>query len=71
MNNLPGWLDAIILVGAVLTIYFVPTIVANYRKAKYTTGIFILNLFLGWTLFMWVGALVWAVSSPRGENSGA
>ncbi|WP_174299560.1 superinfection immunity protein [Caulobacter sp. S45] len=40
--------------------YFVPTIVAFRRKDRQRTAIFILNLFLGWTLIGWVGALVWA-----------
>jgi hypothetical protein len=44
-------------------IYFIPTFVALNKK--YTAGIFITNFFLGWTLLGWVGALVWAVSSPK------
>ena len=44
--------------------YMLPTLIANSRSAKYFAGIAILNIFLGWTLLGWVGALIWAVSSP-------
>ena len=43
-------------------IYFIPSFTASVKKHPYTTGIFILNIFLGWTIIGWVGALVWAVS---------
>lgn len=42
-------------------IYFVPTIVAFGRGHKNALAIFILNLFLGYTLVGWVIALIWAV----------
>ena len=44
--------------------YFLPTIVALMRKQHNTTSIFILNLFLGWSLVGWVVALVWALKNP-------
>ncbi|HXZ78997.1 MAG TPA: superinfection immunity protein [Terriglobales bacterium] len=40
--------------------YFVPTIIAVVRSKRDTFGIFLLNLFLGWTMIGWVVALVWA-----------
>lgn len=43
-------------------ISFLPTVVAMWRGCKSTGGIFIVNLFLGWTLLGWVGALAWAAS---------
>ena len=43
--------------------YFIPSIIA-FNKKHYA-GIFYLNLFLGWTFLGWVGALVWAHSSPK------
>jgi len=39
--------------------------VADFRNSKYTAGIVILNLFLGWTLIGWIAAFIWAVSSPK------
>ena len=38
----------ILLIGAFL--YFVPTIVAASRKVRNGASVFIINLFLGWTL---------------------
>ena len=44
-----------------LPIYFAPAIVAYYSNHKQLLPIFLVNLFLGWTILGWVGALVWAV----------
>lgn len=44
-----------------LIIYLVPSIVAKMRKHKKVNEIIIVNVFLGWTFFGWVGALIWAV----------
>ena len=41
-----------------LVFYFLPTLVG--RKRRNGLAIFILNLFLGWTLVGWVVALAWA-----------
>lgn len=48
-----------------LAIYFLPFIIAagNPRGPM----IFVINLFLGWTLIGWVIALAMAVA-PKGEN---
>ena len=55
-----GLLGLLVLIPS----YMLPTLIANSRSAKYFAGIAILNIFLGWTLLGWVGALIWAVSSP-------
>ena len=41
-------------------IYFVPTIIAALKRKRNWLAIFLLNLFLGWTLIGWVVALIWA-----------
>jgi len=51
---------AIGVVVASIYIYFIPVIVARRRNHPNSTSIGILNIFLGWTIFGWVGALVWA-----------
>lgn len=51
----------IILVGS---IYLLPTWVA-WIRGRMTAPIFVINLFLGWTLIAWVVALAMAVSSPN------
>jgi hypothetical protein len=51
-----------LIVGLVcLGIYFLPSIIAYRRKHKNLLAIFALNIFFGWTLFGWVGALVWSL----------
>lgn len=44
------------------SLYFIPAIVAKSRGHHNTLPIFLLNLFLGWTFFGWVGALVWSAT---------
>ena len=46
-----------------LFLYILPSIVGVQRKHKNANAIIILNIFLGWTLLGWIGALVWAVTN--------
>ena len=55
----------IILAIFSLIIYFLPSIVANYREIEKQAGVFVVNLFLGWTLIGWVVALTWAVTGEK------
>jgi len=41
--------------------YFLPAIVG--RDKRDATGIFLLNLFLGWTVIGWVISLIWACAA--------
>jgi len=47
-------------IWVVISIYFFPTLISLNRGCKNKLGIFVLNLFLGYTLLGWVGALIWA-----------
>ena len=40
--------------------YLVPTGIAAYRDHPEKTAIFLINLFLGWTIIGWIVALVWS-----------
>jgi len=51
-----------ILIAVLSLGYFLPTAVAIGKRRTNTMAIFVLNLFLGWTLVGWVIALVWSVS---------
>ena len=51
-----------LIIGGI--IYFIPTIVAYSREHHNFTAILLLNIFAGWTLLGWVGALIWAVAKP-------
>jgi len=53
-------LSSIIGVTVVLISYFIPTIIALTRKHRDVMAIFVLNLFLGWSLIGWIISLVWA-----------
>lgn len=51
------------LVG--IGLYFLPALIAAGRQTHNAAGIFLLNLFLGWTGIGWIIALIIAlVSSP-------
>ena len=49
--------------------YFIPSILAFARKHHNAVPILILNIFLGWTLIGWVGALIWALTTPQEVRS--
>lgn len=40
--------------------YFLPSIIALARSKRDILAIFLLNLFLGWSVIGWVVALIWA-----------
>jgi hypothetical protein len=44
-------------------IHFLPSIVAALRNSRHTLAIFLINLFLGWTVIGWIIALIWAFTS--------
>jgi hypothetical protein len=43
-----------------LFIYFLPTIIASGRSSTATFLIFLINLFGGWTIALWVFVFIWA-----------
>lgn len=51
------------LLGLALSLvcYFLPLMIAFYRNHEKYTTIFLLNLFLGWTLVVWVVCLIWSL----------
>ena len=53
----------VVIIG--LALYFLPTIIAANRKKTNTVSIFVLNLFLGWSLVGWVVSLVWALAQDQ------
>lgn len=58
-----GPLQILLFLVAILgiNIYFIPAYVGWWRKKKARWVIFLVNLFLGWTVIGWIGSLVWAV----------
>jgi T4 superinfection immunity protein len=51
---------ALLFLIVIFLVYFLPGIVSAARHHPNADAIFILNLFLGWTILGWVIALVWA-----------
>lgn len=48
------------LFGLWSVMYFLPTIIAAIRSKRDLLAIFLLNLFLGWSVIGWIVALIWA-----------
>ena len=59
---------ALIVAIVCLGIYFLPSIIAYRRGHKNFLALLALNIFLGWTLFGWVGALVWSLLQLKGRG---
>jgi hypothetical protein len=49
--------------GLPFLFYFLPTIIAMARSKRDVMAIFLLNLFLGWSVIGWIVALVWAAKN--------
>lgn len=49
------------LVVGLMFLYMLPTLIAWKHEKRNFGAILALNILLGWTLFGWVGALVWAL----------
>lgn len=54
-----------LLLAALLAIYFGPTLCAIRRHCRGRGAIFFLNLILGWTLVGWVVTFIWANAAPK------
>ena len=59
-NEPESLLIIVTLILLALISYFLPTVVAGIRGHADKGPIFIINLFLGWSLIGWVAALAWA-----------
>ena len=55
----------IIISLGLLIIYFIPTVIAFKRTAASKWAIFLVNLFFGWTLLIWIVALIWACEGRK------
>lgn len=54
----------------VVTIFFLPSIIAYYRKDRYLWLILVLNGLLGWTKMGWVVLLIWAIIFHNKQKPG-
>lgn len=56
--------------GLGTAMYFLPSIVALARSKRDLLAIFLLNLFLGWSVIGWIVALIWAAKSDAPTTAG-
>lgn len=54
------WFTYVFAFATALAVYFMPTMMASDNRKTNKRAIALLNLLLGWTGVVWVGALVWA-----------
>lgn len=54
---------------AFLAAYFVPSMIGFSNNAKAQSGIFFLNLLLGWTVIGWVVCFIWSFSGWEKKES--
>ncbi|MFN8259104.1 MAG: superinfection immunity protein [Bacteroidales bacterium] len=55
-----------ILLGLIgLFIYFLPTFIASGRNSAATFLIFLINLFGGWTIALWIFVFIWAFMDKK------
>lgn len=54
------------MIGAVIVIalFFMPALIACFKRHRNATAITVLNIFLGWTVIGWLIALIWALARP-------
>ncbi|HXM32274.1 MAG TPA: superinfection immunity protein [Chthoniobacterales bacterium] len=62
---LRGFLVLALAAGA----YFLPGLIGQSRHHHQRTAIWVLDLFLGWTILGWIIALVWASSATQGKGN--
>lgn len=60
--------DAVILMIFGFIIYIIPTIVAYSRNTLNKNTVFVLNLFLGWTVICWIICLAMAFTKDMPTN---
>ena len=59
----------LVILAVMAVVYFLPALVALNRHHQSAGPIFVIDLFLGWTLLGWVVALAWSVGPVRAARS--
>jgi|ERR1700737_511708 len=62
-----GAIGGLFILVIVLGLYFVPGILATARHAKNAAAVWVIDIFLGWTMVGWVVALAMAFGETREE----
>lgn len=56
--------DGLLRTLLLLSLYVLPSVIAQARAHHNRTAILLVNLVLGWTVLGWLAALVWSVTNP-------
>lgn len=64
----PSGTELLLLAALTLPLYFLPAIIAVFRKHHAVVGIIIVNFLVGWTGLGWLICLVWAFSAREGKE---
>ena len=67
MNFLSVYWNYIVIIGG---IYFLPTFISLFNKKSKSFGIFLFNLFLGWTIVGWISIFFFAFTDPTIDVTG-
>jgi len=59
---------ALLILAIFALLYFIPGVVAQSRQHHQRSAIWVLNIFLGWTVIGWIAALVWASTETTGQQ---
>lgn len=60
MENTGEIIGSVIVLMMAIFFYFLPSVVGS--KKKNANAIFVMNLFLGWSVIGWIIALIWATT---------
>lgn len=60
-----GILLLLLILAVLPLLYLLPAMVAVQRRKQNALSIFLVNLYLGWTIIGWIAAIVWACSVDR------
>lgn len=64
MQSWPVVTSYLIIIMAII-LYMMPTLIAKMREHHNTIGLGLLNMFFGWTVIGWFGALIWSFSTTK------
>ena len=53
--------ELLVIVGLVAVMYFLPSLIALGRRNPDINSVFLINLWLGWTVIGWITAIGWAL----------
>jgi len=53
--------ELLVIIGLIVAVYFLPSLVALGRRNPDITSVFLINLWLGWTVIGWITAIGWAL----------